>query len=302
MAPLYDLLRTTELASDPGSTWMYSNLGYGLLGEALARRAGLSYGDLVRRRITAPLRMRDTALTLTPAMAARRADPHLEDLSPGPEWNKPWARGAGGLKSTIADLAAYVSAYAGLTRSPLAPAMAATRSVLRPSPLLGGEWGLGWQVLPGGGHPIATHSGIGTGFSSCLAFDPATRTGVAVLSNERLPVTELGFHILRPSLPLAAPPPEPGAPNADLDRFVGRFTLDVPLPTQRLPAGAVIEITRGPSGLLIQIPGAPRGPLTRTDATHFAITDFPVGVEFREDGAGLTLTIARVSAAATRAR
>ena len=39
----------------PGERWVYSNYGAGLLGYALARRAGVSYDELVRSRICAPL-------------------------------------------------------------------------------------------------------------------------------------------------------------------------------------------------------------------------------------------------------
>jgi len=47
----------------PGERVKYSNLGPGLLGEALARAAGQSYEDLVLERICLPLGMRDTVVT-----------------------------------------------------------------------------------------------------------------------------------------------------------------------------------------------------------------------------------------------
>jgi CubicO group peptidase (beta-lactamase class C family) len=47
--------------------FVYSNLGFALLGEALAARAGASYAELVAQRITGPLGMRDTAVGLPPA-------------------------------------------------------------------------------------------------------------------------------------------------------------------------------------------------------------------------------------------
>ena len=63
---LYEFLSTYQLPRDVGSKFEYSNLGGGLLGFALARRAGTDYESLVRSRITAPLGMKSTGITLSP--------------------------------------------------------------------------------------------------------------------------------------------------------------------------------------------------------------------------------------------
>src|SRR3989442_9269459 len=73
---LYEFLSRYQLPRDPGASYEYSNLGVGLLGHALALRAGMSYEQLVTRRILSPLGMRETAITLTPAMRARLAPGH----------------------------------------------------------------------------------------------------------------------------------------------------------------------------------------------------------------------------------
>lgn len=70
---LYAFLAGYELPRDPGATFEYSNLGVGLLGHALARRAGSDYEGVVRRRILMPLDMGETGITLTPAMRAHLA-------------------------------------------------------------------------------------------------------------------------------------------------------------------------------------------------------------------------------------
>lgn len=43
----------------------YSNLGVGLLGDALANKAAMSYGELVRTRIFGPLKLKDTTVSPT---------------------------------------------------------------------------------------------------------------------------------------------------------------------------------------------------------------------------------------------
>ena len=60
-------------SSEPGSNAEYSNIGIGLLGHALALRAGVSYEDLLRRRILEPLGMTSTAITLNAEQRSRRA-------------------------------------------------------------------------------------------------------------------------------------------------------------------------------------------------------------------------------------
>src|SRR5205814_9268057 len=65
---MYDFLSGYQLTRDIGSQYEYSNLGVGLLGHALALRAGKTYEALVTERILEPLGMHDTRITLTPEM------------------------------------------------------------------------------------------------------------------------------------------------------------------------------------------------------------------------------------------
>ena len=64
---LLAFLASYELNRDPGEKYEYSNLGVGLLGFALAHRAGISYEQLVRERIFKPLHMDSSTVTLSPA-------------------------------------------------------------------------------------------------------------------------------------------------------------------------------------------------------------------------------------------
>ena len=64
-AKLYDFLSRYTLTRDPGEKYEYSNLAVGLLGHALALKAGISYEELLRRRIFAPLGMTSTSIALS---------------------------------------------------------------------------------------------------------------------------------------------------------------------------------------------------------------------------------------------
>ena len=52
---------------------LYSNFGFGVLGELLSERYGRPWAALVRERITAPLGMRDTGFVLTSEQRGRFA-------------------------------------------------------------------------------------------------------------------------------------------------------------------------------------------------------------------------------------
>jgi serine-type D-Ala-D-Ala carboxypeptidase/endopeptidase len=55
----------------PGSHFEYSNIGFALLGHALAHRAGRSYDDLLIVRICRPLGLESTRITLRAEMRSR---------------------------------------------------------------------------------------------------------------------------------------------------------------------------------------------------------------------------------------
>jgi CubicO group peptidase (beta-lactamase class C family) len=70
---LYAFLNSYELTRDIGATFEYSNLGAGLLGHALERRAGKPYKTLVTERILRPLGMTRTSFTPDDWMKAHLA-------------------------------------------------------------------------------------------------------------------------------------------------------------------------------------------------------------------------------------
>ena len=77
---LYAYLSSHELTRTPGAGFEYSDTGFGLLGHALARRAGMDYEALVETRICRPLGMKSTRIALSPELRARLAAGHDADL------------------------------------------------------------------------------------------------------------------------------------------------------------------------------------------------------------------------------
>ena len=89
----------------PGTSALYSNFGYDLLGVALANASGKPYADLLKERLLDPLGMKDTAFNPPADAKDRLMQGHYFDGSPMP--NVPTPVGiecAGGLHTTGADM------------------------------------------------------------------------------------------------------------------------------------------------------------------------------------------------------
>ena len=228
---LYEFLSSYQLPRDIGSQYEYSNLGGGLLGLALARRAGMDYGELVQKRICDPLAMNSTRIALTPEMKARLAVGHNAAMEPVENWDLgPAFAGAGALRSSTNDLLKFLAANLGYTKTPLAPAMAAMLSVRRPTGIPDLQVALAWHILTADGKEIVWHNGGTGGYRSFIGFDPKSRTGVVVLSNAETGagVDDIGRHLLDVKLPLMKPPSEHQEVHVDpkiFDGYVGVYQL-----------------------------------------------------------------------------
>jgi serine-type D-Ala-D-Ala carboxypeptidase/endopeptidase len=181
-ATLFGTLPGTPLSGT--GMFRYSNLGYELLGEAVAAAAGTDWWTLVRRRICEPLGMTSTS----PAANDRTAHGHDHLGFRTPYWTFPVTPAAGGLYSTAADLRRFLQAQLNPDASPLAAAIHLSRR-----PHAGDDVGLGWMLRTRDGSVIAWHNGGTGGFGAMLALqtvyndsDPATEpqgAGIAVLTN-----------------------------------------------------------------------------------------------------------------------
>lgn len=239
------------MTRDIGAQYEYSNLSGGLLGHALARRAGMDYETLVRAHICDALRMTSTRTTLSPEMKTRLATGHGSAMDPASNWDMPTLAGAGALRSTANDLLIFLAANLGYTKSPLAPAMAAMLKVRRPTGVPGLEIALGWHVLTQAGREIVWHNGGTGGCRAFVGFDPKRRVGVVVLSNAETTagVDDIGRHLLGPQAPLLVPPKQHKETSVDSKRFdgyVGRYEL-VP--------SFILTVTRERDHLLVQATG-----------------------------------------------
>jgi serine-type D-Ala-D-Ala carboxypeptidase/endopeptidase len=195
---LYAGLARTRLRRRPGERVKYSNLGAGLLGEALARAAGQPYEDLIRQRICVPLGMPDTIITPSDQQRTRLATGHTRRGRPVPPLQLPALAGAGALRSTAADLLCLLQATLDPARTPLAVQLErAQRPRFRAARHL--EVGLGWLIAhpPGAAGPVLWHNGGTSGFRSFIGAARKSGTAVVVLSNSARSVDRLGLRLLK---------------------------------------------------------------------------------------------------------
>jgi serine-type D-Ala-D-Ala carboxypeptidase/endopeptidase len=203
---LYSFLSGYELTREIGAQYAYSNLGYGLLGNVLERRAGVNYEALVKSRIAVPLGLASTTMTLSSQLAAKLAVGHNEVLQAVPNWDDRTLAGAGSLRSSANDLLTFLAAQLRKADAPLASAMTAMLAVRKPTGTPDLDIGLGWHISSQQGREFVWHNGGTGGYSSFVGFCPQARTGIVVLANSEIGVDDLALHILDPQRPLDKPP------------------------------------------------------------------------------------------------
>lgn len=182
MEDLYAFLAQHELRRDIGSQFEYSNMAVALLGEALARRAGTTYDQLVRQRVLEPLGMRMTNTVVAGEMAEWNTQGHDDDGRVAPYRGWPGLPGMGGLRSNAQDLLLFLAANTGPPASRLERVMRDAQQV-RASAGENAEIGLNWHVRTVGGRKIIMHGGATVGYETQIAFDPERGVGVVLLTN-----------------------------------------------------------------------------------------------------------------------
>jgi serine-type D-Ala-D-Ala carboxypeptidase/endopeptidase len=298
---LMQFLASYTLTRDPGAQYEYSNLGGGLLGTLLARRAGMSYEALVESRITGPLGMKNTRLTLSPEMKARMATGHNGQLAATANWDFPAPTsalaGAGGLRSTMNDMLIFLAANMEAMKSsgagaktPLQSAMMSLLANRRPTGNPGLDIALGWHVVKTpGGREIVWHNGGTGGFRSYMGFDPANGIGVVMLSNTSTQrgVDDIGIHLLVNKAPLWTPPAPRKEATVDpalFDGYVGRYEI---------APNFILTITREGSQLFAQATNQGRFELyAESDRKYFAkVADIVITFEVDDKGKATSLVL-----------
>jgi CubicO group peptidase (beta-lactamase class C family) len=281
-ARLYEFLSGYALTRDIGEKYEYSNLGVGLLGHALALKAGVSYEELVRRRVLEPLGMTDTAATLTEALRNRLAPGSSMSLRPVKNWRFDALAGAGALLSTGRDMLKFLTAAMGLRETPLRRAFDLMLQKRRPTGTPDLDIAMGWHIWTKYGTEIVWHNGGTGGYRSYAGFDPKTKKGVVVLCNTSFGVDDLGLHALEPQWPVAhfRPPVEQKPVAVDenvLQGYAGVYELRPDF---------ALTVTRSGGRLYVKATGQPMFEYEAASPTEFFRTLGDIRITFLKDPSG----------------
>jgi uncharacterized protein YbbC (DUF1343 family)/CubicO group peptidase (beta-lactamase class C family) len=197
-AQAFDKIWSLEPAYPPGSKFLYTDVGYIVLGELVARVSGQPLHVFAEANIFGPLGMDETTFRPGPALTARAAPTELRDGH--------WMRGevhdprafllggvAGhaGLFSTARDTLRYARMILCLGQLDGVRVLSeqAVRAMTAPGDTPAGQArGLGWDIDTGYSSPRGELFPVGsfghTGFTgTSLWIDPASQTAVVILSN-----------------------------------------------------------------------------------------------------------------------
>ncbi|QDU60332.1 D-alanyl-D-alanine-carboxypeptidase/endopeptidase AmpH precursor [Planctomycetes bacterium Pan216] len=165
---------------EPG--YAYSNLGAGLLGHVLSRKAGTSYEDLVVDRLCEPLGLDSTRVTLDADLKERLAPPYGKRGERAENWDLPTLAGAGALRSSGRDMLAFLDAVMGERATDLRPVLVDATKPRREIKKDRAEVGLGWHLDKRRG--LVWHNGGTGGYRTYAGFIPEKRIAVVVLGNQ----------------------------------------------------------------------------------------------------------------------
>ncbi len=230
--------RYAKLVTAPGERFQYSNLGYGLLGRAIARVSGRSYADFMREELFAPLGMQNTVVHSGPGLEAGLAVKYTPSMTPVPPCESD-CPAASAIYASAHDLIRFAMFHLKNRLPDQRTILSGTAidAMQRPSPetgplktweQAGSGYGIGWYIgVTPDGLRVVRHNGGTQGVSTELALLPEENLAVAVLANTQSMWPEaILMEILGTLLPdrLAAfPAPAGGTGGTDGSAGAPRF-------------------------------------------------------------------------------
>jgi CubicO group peptidase (beta-lactamase class C family) len=184
----------TSFNSGPGERFLYSNIGYALLGLALERAAGVPYIQMVQERIFTPLHMDNSFFSVPPdktdrlaqGMSNRRDGPVNTEVPLRQVEGMGYRVPNGGIWSTPQDIAKFVIALEG--GALLKPD--GLRQMLKIPPG-GRNYGLGMMIVRDHYLTSIGHNGSDPGYTSQYLIEPASGDAIILMRNYNVGTTDL---------------------------------------------------------------------------------------------------------------
>jgi cyanophycinase len=190
---------TTSFDALPGERYLYSNIGYGVLGLALERAAGRPFMTLVEDGIFTPLGMTSSTFIINDELQPRLSVGYANrptgidtEFPASQHVERGYKVPSGGVYSTVRDLARFIGALDGAGSTVTSAAMRLGMRTKQTPEAGAGGYGLGLALYAStGAAPLAGHSGGVAGYTSHIVFDPESKIGVILLRNYETGRTDL---------------------------------------------------------------------------------------------------------------
>ena len=199
---VYEFLSNSTFEDEPGTVAKYSNIGMGMVGQAISLKMGVPLIQLIEDRILNVLGMNSTGFAMNKTgilipqdIKSRFAAGHMVGNESKLVFLPQEVQAAGAMYSTANDLLKYVSANLGLMDTKINSAMEETHSIRYPfyelqvpfpdpsgneSTLYAYE-GLSWFSTTNLGTQVVWHNGGIDGYSSFVGFNPDKQIGLVIL-------------------------------------------------------------------------------------------------------------------------
>ena len=269
--------RQPALQNTPGAEFNYNNTGYALASMIVERVSGQSFPEFLQQHVFQPAGMTHTVVRASPGqIVPNSAQGYLtvpggyreaQDLGA--------SMGAGGIYSTVGDLAKWLRNYKTQTVGPRGFfEQMSTRDILTKGDTSG--YGLGLMISTWRDQLRVQHGGADVAHRSALIYFPALDAGITVQSNSptinpdmyAARILEAFFPPLKAPEPGAKPAGAPGAfafDTARFDNFAGRYAIDA-------APEVVISFTRRGDRYFTQVTGQPEVEMLPTSDTTFKLT------------------------------
>ena len=245
------ILRQRGLNFTPGEEWSYSNSGFELAKEIVARVSGMSFAEFTKKRLFEPLGMKSSAYV--PDIMQAGATAAMGYQKDGTGW-KPYMRlgnnrGGGAIVSTVTDLLTWTNALASGKLGKFVTDKLHEVTTLTNGRKLKYARGLVVDNTPGG--LVISHSGGAAGFSTWMGRVPEHGLSVAVTCNfDPVSATALAGRVADlylPPVPANADPQIASAPGVDVSARAGVFFDErTGQPLRLAVQGGTLRVGNGP--------------------------------------------------------
>ena len=182
---------TCILISEPGREYHYSNTGYDILGDLIAKVPRKSFENYMKQHLLDKLKMYSSSFLLSDILLNRRTSPHTNvplEVSKIYPYNRMHAPSST-LNSNVVELSNWIitnlnnGSYKGnqvLSSSEVKLMQSPTFTIDSSS---GRQIGLSWFIYPYKKYSIINHDGADDGYVSVLCMIPALNCGFVILFN-----------------------------------------------------------------------------------------------------------------------